>query len=356
MVYRGKENTIMNKAKKTASVLIAGMMGVSLLAGCGSSRSTVTTTQTGSNVQTGSEAAPAGGDTGSRYHMSYVMSVRDEYLSLLENAVVKAADENDVDMDLYYCENDSSRMIQYIEQSVNEDVDAILVNVVASEDQDACMEAAGDTPLVFLNKAPADTSKLNERTVFVASDENLSGAYQGQFIADYFNAAGQTDVSYILLRGTEGLVHTDLRTNNAIAEMEAGGLNLTEVATIMGDYDRTAAAEGMTELINSGADFDVIVSNNDAMALGAIQALKDAGIDPSSKVIVGIDATSDALAALDEGSMKMTVLQDAIAQGDAAVMSAINIIEGNELTAGTNYTVSADNPYIIYVPFVKITP
>ena len=56
----------------------------------------------------------------------------------------------------------------------------------------------------------------------VASDEHTSGRYQGEFLADYFKEKGQTDVNYVLLRGTGGLVHTELRSEGVIAAMEEG--------------------------------------------------------------------------------------------------------------------------------------
>ena len=348
------------------SLAMAGMMGASLLAGCGSSGTSSAATETtedtaavSSSVKTlpddDTVAVSSTSKAEAKYNMGYVLSVRDEYLSLLEEAVADQAEANDVDMDMYFAENDSSRVLQYIEQAKNEGKDAILVNVVAAEDAAACVEAAGDTPLVFINRAPADSGVLTDTAVAVVSDENESGKMQGEFLADYFNEQGQSDVSYLLLEGTEGLVHTTLRTDGAIAAMKDGGLNVTEAGIVMGDYDRTAAAEGVASLLEEGVDFDVILSNNDAMALGAIQAMKDAGVDPTSKVIVGIDGLGDAQAALESGEMKMTVYQDAVGQADASIKAAINMVEGKDAADGIEYPTADGDAHTIYVPFVEIT-
>ena len=73
-------------------------------------------------------------------------------------------------------------------------------------------------------------------------------------------------------------------------------------------------------------EYDCIISNNDAMALGAIEALKDQGIDPSTVPVVGIDATVDGRQAVKDGTLAMTVFQDANGQGYGALMAAANLV------------------------------
>lgn len=91
------------------------------------------------------------------------------------------------------------------------------------------------------------------------------------------------------------------------------------------------------------------------MALGAIEALEQMGIDPSETPIVGIDATSDGLQAVQEGKMAMTVFQNAEAQESTAIMSAINLLEGIPIAESTGYAVASDNPYVIFIPFEAVT-
>ena len=84
---------------------------------------------------------------------------------------------------------------------------------------------------------------------------------------------------------------------------------MVEVATISADYDRAKAQQGVESFLETGKEFDCIISNNDAMALGAIKALENKGIDPASIPIVGIDATADAVEAIQNGTMSMSVFQ-----------------------------------------------
>ena len=84
--------------------------------------------------------------------------------------------------------------------------------------------------VVFVNRAPSDTSILNENAAFVGSNEMTSGGYQGEFLAKHFKEQGKTDVKYLMLKGTLGLVHTEQRSASVIEQMKAGGLNPIEAA------------------------------------------------------------------------------------------------------------------------------
>ncbi|MBQ3392505.1 MAG: sugar ABC transporter substrate-binding protein [Lachnospiraceae bacterium] len=327
---------MMNKTvKRVLAGMICAVSGMSLLTGCGSSEVSAAT-------------------TGKTYKMAYVVSTRDEYLGLLEDAVKKAADEKNVAIDVFYAGTDSLKMIDCVEAAKNKGNDAVLINLNAAEEAQACIEAAGDMKVVFVNRVPSDYSVLSENAAAVASDENTSGKYQGEYLAEYFKKEGKTDVSYLLLRGTDGLVHTTLRTEGALNAMKAAGLNLTEAAVIDADYDRNTAKNEMDNILPN-VSFDCIISNNDAMAIGAIMALKDAGIDPAGVPIVGIDATADGRAAIEAGEMNMTVFQSPDGQAYGSVAAALNMLEGKPLAEGTECETAQDSPYVLYYPFVPVT-
>ena len=214
----------------------------------------------------------------------------------------------------------------------------------------------GDMKVVFVNRVPEDTSVLTAgSSAAVVSDENQSGGYQGQFLADYFNAKGQTDVRYIMLQGTLGLVHTEQRSASVIQAMKDGGLNPIEAAApLVADYDRATAMDMISPLLGT-TEFDCIIANNDAMALGAVEALQAQGMDPTSIPIVGIDATVDGIQAIKDGTLAMTVFQDANGQGYGAVQAAVNLIEGNAINDGTDYETD-ETGNIVWVPFEPVTP
>ena len=290
--------------------------------------------------------------------MCYVSTVEDEWLTDLLNDMSVSADNNDVALEVKHAGNDSSKVIQCIQQAKAEGKEATIVNVAYSSDVTACVEAADGMNLVFVNRLPepADYDLLSDNIVGVASDENLAGTFQGEYLAEYFANKGQTEVSYVLLRGTEGLVHTNLRTDKALEAMEAAGIKLTEAACIHANYNRVTARDAFAaDVIGKEVKYDCIISNNDAMALGAIAALNEAGIDPKAAPIVGIDATQDGQDAIKSGEMAMTVFQSAPGQAKSSVQAAINMLEGKDLAEGTECEVASDCPYVLYFPFEPIT-
>ena len=293
----------------------------------------------------------------SAYNMCYISTVEDEWLTVLLNSINASAKNNDVQLDIKRAGNDSSKVIQCIEQAKAEGKDAAIVNVAYSSGVRACVEAAGDMNLVFVNRLPeeSDYELMGGNIVGVASDENLAGTFQGEFLAEYFEEKGQTDVRYLMLQGPLDLSHSVIRSERPLEVMKEAGLNPIEVKTIPANYDRGQAQAGVESFLADSPEFDCIIANNDAMALGAIQALETAGIDPASIPIVGIDATPDAVNAIQEGKMSMSVFQSAEGQAEAAILVAKNLIDGKPAAEGTDCTVCDTCDSIFYVPFEKVT-
>ena len=181
-----------------------------------------------------------------------------------------------------------------------------------------------------------------------------SGKYQGEWLAEHFKAEGKTEIKYIMLNGMIGQTSTTQRTESCLQALEDAGIKAEEAtAPLAADWDRATAQDMITPLVTT-IEYDCIISNNDAMALGAIEALKAAGIDPSTVPIVGVDATVDGCQAVKDGSLAMTVFQDAEGQGVAAMMSAVNLVEGKALNEGTDYTLD-ETGNVLWVPFEPVT-
>ena len=100
----------------------------------------------------------------------------------------------------------------------------------------------------------------------------------------------------------------------------------------------------MSSWLSAGVKFDAVVSNNDEMAIGAIQAMKSAGVDMKSVVVAGIDATQDALSAMVAGDLDVTVFQDAAGQGKGALEAALKLAKGEKVEQK------------VYIPFQLVTP
>ncbi len=100
----------------------------------------------------------------------------------------------------------------------------------------------------------------------------------------------------------------------------------------------------MTNWLSAGVEFDAVISNNDEMAIGAIQSLKATGRPMDGVIIAGIDATQDALAAMAAGELDVSVFQNAAGQGKGAVDAALKLAKGEMIDKK------------VFVPFELVTP
>lgn len=334
------------KTRRLLAALTAAAMSATLLTGCGGDKPAANGSGSGSG---------SGAKSGDGYNITMICGNRDEFGSALEQGSLAVAKEMNVKLTTQDAQNDTSKLLQFVESARNNGDDAVLINLVDAETAQQCIEAAGDMKVVFVNRAPSDTSVLNDNAKFVGSNEMTSGGYQGEFLAKYFNEKGQKDVKYLMLQGTLGLVHTEQRSASVIEQMKAGGLNPIEAAApLVADYDRANAMDMISPLVDT-AEYDCIIANNDAMALGAVEALKSKGLDPTKVPIVGIDATVDGREAIKSGEMAMTVFQNPDGQGRASLMAAINMIEGKPINEGTQYEVDDEYAQVVWVPFEPVT-
>src|SRR5262245_45040331 len=130
--------------------------------------------------------------------------------------------------------------------------------------------------------------------------------------------------------------------HDVIATPDCSGMKIIEEQT--GNWSRTQGQDLMTNWISAGSKFDAVVSNNDEMAIGAIQALKAAGYDMTKMIVGGVDATQDALASMKAGDRDVTVFQNAAGQGKGAVDTALKLAKGDPVDQK------------VWIPFELVTP
>ena len=326
----------MKKMKLFATLAVTAAMVLSLAACGGGSSAAPAATDSGS-ASTGEAAAPAAGGE----KITLIMSQRDEFLSSLEAGAKKAAAELGVNLVTQDANQDESKQIQYVQAAAADGQKAVIVNPINPSACQSIIDAAGDMKVVFVNRVPDDTSILNENAVYVGSDEHTSGKFQGDFLAKYFKDKGQTS--------------TTLRTESVLKALADNGINATETYGKSCLYDRTEALNQMGNILaDSSKEFDCIICNNDAMALGAIEACTQANRTIDFP-IVGIDATADGRQAIKDGTLAMSVFQDPNGQGGGAVAAALNLINGAALNEGTNFDVD-ETGFILWVPFEEVTP
>ncbi|MGM9616611.1 substrate-binding domain-containing protein [Butyricicoccus sp.] len=334
------------KMKKTWAMLLAGAMCAGMMAGCGSTNSTT--------KDAGDAAASNKSFDGK---ISFIISNKDEFQSDLDQAAKAAAEAKGVELSSVDCAADQDKVNEAIQAAVENGADALMV-ILADDTRAAdAIEAAGDVPVVFVNRIPQDTDLLDETHVYVGSDEHTSGVMQGEMLAEALKAADKKEINYLMVQGTAGLMHTTLRSEGVLTALKDAGITANAITEpIDCGYDRSTAMQQVEALIAGGLDLsklDVVIANNDAMAGGAVEAIKQANNGELGDImVVGVDGTNAGLAALTNGDMTATVFQNATGQGSVGVQAAINLASGAKVNEGISYELE-DN--CIWIPFEKIT-
>ncbi|ADK80247.1 substrate-binding domain-containing protein [Sediminispirochaeta smaragdinae] len=278
----------------------------------------------------GSQESSSSQEGGKSYRIAFTMALRDQFLSTMENACLAEAKKEGVKVASQDAQQSSNAQLSQVQQFAAQDYDALIVNLVTTDNSQAVLSAAGDMPVVFVNRAP-DVDLVKGKQTYVGSDEHKSGAFQAQALAKFFTERNVKTINYVLLQGTLGLQHTTLRTSSVKKGLEDAGFTLNQVYQDTAEYDRAKALNKMQQFIASGKKFDCVICNNDEMALGAIAAMKQAGLDPKEIPVVGIDATAAGLTAMENGELYATVFQDAKGQGEGALKAAMALASGQEI-------------------------
>ncbi|WP_296477275.1 sugar ABC transporter substrate-binding protein [Roseinatronobacter sp.] len=273
----------------------------------------------------------------------------DNFLTVLRNGMIDmAAGMDGVTLQVEDAQNDVARQLDQINNFVASGVDAIIVNPVDTSATVAMSNAAASAgvPLVYVNRQPINVDELPENQAFVASNEIESGTLAAFEACKLLRAEGKGDGAniYIMMGelSNQAAIQRTKDFDDVIGMDMCNFMNVIDRQTA--NWSRDEARNLMTNWLSSGDQFDAVLANNDEMALGAIQAMKAAGISMESVIVTGVDATQDALAALQAGDLNVTVFQNAAGQGAGALEAAIALAAGETVASK------------VYVPFELVTP
>lgn len=272
----------------------------------------------------------------------------DNFLTVLRNGMINHAGSlNGVSLQVEDAQNDVGKQLSQVQNFIAAGVDAIIVNPVDTDATIAISQAAAAAgiPLVYVNRQPVNLDSLPEKQAFVASDEKESGTLQTQEVCRLLKQSGASSANVVVMMGELSNQAARMRTQDikdVIATPDCSFMKIVEEQTA--NWSRTQGADLMTNWLSAGVKFDAVISNNDEMAIGAIQALKASGRAMDGVIVAGIDATQDALAAVAAKDLDVTVFQNAAGQGKGAVDAALKLAKGEAVESK------------VYVPFELVTP
>lgn len=260
----------------------------------------------------------------------------------------RASQISGVNLQIEDAQTDISKQRSQLDNFIASGVDAIIMTLADTSAAPGISQAAqkAGIPLVYLNLQPDNVDKLPEKQAYVGSKETDSGKLGAEAACELLKAKGKaSDAQVYILMGDLAHQASRDRTSSVKETLAAGDCKGVTIADEQSAaWTRTNAMDLTTNWITAGRPIDVVFANNDEMAIGAIQALKAAGISMDDVIIVGIDATQDALAAMAAGDLDVTVFQNAKGQSASAVDAAAALAQGKSIEKA------------VWVPFELVTP
>ena len=261
---------------------------------------------------------------------TYLQDSMDKFVASQSNLKFKYADAN----------GDPAKMLNDVENFIDSKVDAL---IIMPTDQ-KIVKAIGlkarkaKIPLIVVTVKPNEED-MQYVASYVGSEEIKSGEMQGKFIVNSLNGK---PAKAIILLGPLGL-EAQIKRTEGNKKIFAQHPEIKVVAEQEAKWDRAKGMEVAENLLSAHRDANVILSNNDEMAIGALLAAKKLGFKDEDMLIVGIDATPDALAYLGNG-LDATVYQSASGQGRLSAEMAYKAVLGEEI------------PKYNWIPFELVTP
>ncbi len=276
-------------------------------------------------------------------NIGVTMANSDTFLTVLRNGIETYGKEKGVALTIEIADDDVNKQTSQIENFIAAKVDAIIVNAVDTSATPKMTKLAADAgiPLVYVNREPTDVDALGAKAAFVASNEADSGTLETKEVCKLLGGKGDILVMVGDL-ANQAAVQRTKDIHEVIATPECAGMKIIDEQTA--GWDPVKAQDLMTNWISAGLKPAAVISNNDNMAIGAIQAMKAAGWDMKNVVVGGVDATQEALAAMKAGDLDVTVFQNAAGQGKGSVDAALKLIAGEPVE------------HKVYIPFELVTP
>jgi len=289
----------------------------------------------------------------------------DNFMSFVRRSVETSA-KGKAELILNDSQNNQSTQNEQVDMMIAKGVKALAINLVDPQAAPTIITKAkaANIPVIFFNKEPNENDlKSYDKAWYVGTTSSESGVLQGKIIVDSWKANkdkwdknGDGKIQYVLLKGEPGHPDAEARTKYAIDEVKAAGIGVEQLELQTGMWDSVKGKELMDAwLAKHGDKIEYVIANNDAMALGAISSLKANGYFTGDKYlpVVGVDAIPDALEQIKAGIMFGTVLNDAKNQGAATIDLALNVANGKDLLAGTQWKL--DDKKAVRVPYIGIT-
>ena len=238
----------------------------------------------------------------------------------------------------------------------------LCVNLVDRADPSEIIDLARerDIPIIFFNREPvAEDLMQQDGLYYVGAEAEESGIMQGELAVDAIRQNDRIDrnkdgkIQYVVLEGEAGHQDAIIRTENAVETLKSNGIALEKLSYQIANWNRAQAQNRMEQMIGQYQNkIELVLANNDDMALGALDAYRKLNYTESAlPVFFGIDGTDVGLQAVRDGKMAGTVYNDKEGQAEAMAKLAVAAATGEGME-----DIEFENEKYIYLPYQKVTP
>ena len=333
---RMKENKIMKMISRRDFMKASAVVGAAgVLTACGGSSSSTAASSVAASSAAASEAA-----TGSANVGVCIYQFADNFMTLYRTDLEEYLKDKGYAVTIVDGKNDQNTQTEQINTFLQQGVDVLIINPVQTTSAQTIVDtiSPSGTPIVFINREPekAVLDSYAGKCCYVGADARQSGTYQGELILETETQGdinGDGKITYIMCKGDPENIDAQYRTEYSIKALTDAGKEVECLYEYLDNWDQTTAQQDVANaLAQYGEKIEVVFCNNDAMALGALQSLQQAGRTVGKDVyLVGVDALSEAVQNVVDGNMTGTVLNDDVGQATAAAAATKLYVEGSKV-------------------------
>ena len=341
-------------------------------------------------LMAGALTACGGSSNGSKGEVSVLYyTFSDTYISSVRSAMDKLLKDAGVKFNDYDANGNQTQQTEQVDVAIAKGSSALIVNVVDTGSNDAAQTIvnkakAANIPVIFFNRSVDETVvKSYDKCVFVGTDYEMAGHMQvemiGKYIVENFGKLdlnGDGKISYVMFKGQEGNLEAIARTKYGVEDcnklLTAAGkpeLSFYDASNSDkylvdqdGQWSSAAATNYMSTILAQYSEannnmVELVIANNDDMALGAISALQAAGYNTGSGKVIpifGVDATDAGKSAIKSGAMTGTIRQD----GDGMASTIFTVMNNLRDGKGTFEGVDSENvvgTWRVNIPYSEYT-
>jgi len=272
-----------------------------------------------------SKDSTTGGSNDGEITIGYAINnMNDTFQTYIVDAAKAKAEEYGYKIEIQDSQEDVVRQQDQVKTMINNGVDALIVVPVDTSAMEPITNAALEAgiPLVYVNRNPFGESEVPDGVYYVGSQEIIAGQLQAEYLIELMGEEGGVAILMGIL-SNEGAVKRTEGNENVLSKYPGIEILAKESGNWQKDQGMSITENWITAY---GDKLNAILSNNNEMAIGALNALEAAGRD--DVIVMGVDAIPDAVQLVADGKLAATVLQDANGQGEGAVNVVHKVLQG----------------------------